>query len=75
MATPSLFIIQTEKQVTVNKMLHPFKETGILKTNATEGTEAASWGFIWIVKLDLERGKNQQTGIFPSDPCPIPSLK
>lgn len=56
-------------------MLHPFKETGILKTNATEGTKAACWGFIWIVQLDLERGKNQQTGNFPSDPCPMPSLK
>lgn len=56
-------------------MLHPFKETGLLKINATEEIKAACWGFIWIFKLDLERDKNQQTGNFPSDLCPMPILK
>jgi len=58
LATPSLFIIQIEKQVTVNKMLHPFKETRILKTNVAEENQAACWRFIWLFTLDFERGEN-----------------
>lgn len=58
LATASLFIIQIEKQVTVNKMLPSFKETGILKTHVTEEIKATCWRFIWIFTLDFERGEN-----------------
>lgn len=53
-------MIQTEKQVTVNKMSHPFKETGILKTNVTEEIKAACWRFIWIFTFNIVRGENSR---------------